>query len=133
MATTIFFWFGFALLIAIWADRRGRSGLGWFLLAATISPLLAGLLLAILGPIQTTGHLAEGPERGQCPHCLELVVIGAHKCKHCGSLIDQEHWANNPPTPAQAIRSRPDPTLERVVLVVLLMIGALVAVSAMIS
>src|SRR5262249_23584073 len=30
------------------ANTRGRSGFGWFLLAAIISPLLAGLLLLAL-------------------------------------------------------------------------------------
>jgi hypothetical protein len=36
------------------ANTRGRSGLGWFLLAVLISPLLAGLLVVALPRLDTT-------------------------------------------------------------------------------
>jgi hypothetical protein len=39
------FWIGFAVVVGVAANSRGRNGVGWGLLAAVISPLLAGLLL----------------------------------------------------------------------------------------
>lgn len=45
MLELVLFWFGFAFVVAIAASARGRNGAGWFLLAALISPLLAGLFL----------------------------------------------------------------------------------------
>jgi hypothetical protein len=44
----VLFWFGFAAIVGVAANSRGRSGGGWFLLAILISPLLAGLLILAL-------------------------------------------------------------------------------------
>ena len=45
-------WISFAILVGVFAEtRRNRSGIGWSFLALLISPLLAGVLLAILKPI----------------------------------------------------------------------------------
>jgi hypothetical protein len=41
----IFFWIGFSVIVAVAANTRGRSAVGWFILAILISPLLAGLLV----------------------------------------------------------------------------------------
>jgi len=41
-------WIIFAIVVAVAAGSRGRSGFGWFFLAAIISPLLALILLLIL-------------------------------------------------------------------------------------
>ena len=44
----VFFWVCFAIIVGVAANTRGRSGLGWFLLAVIISPLLAGLFVLAL-------------------------------------------------------------------------------------
>lgn len=41
----VFLWGVWALIVAIMAPSRGRSGVGWFVLAVLISPLLANILL----------------------------------------------------------------------------------------
>ena len=46
LAVTIWF---FILLPAGMAERRGRSPIGWVLLSVLFSPILACLLLALLG------------------------------------------------------------------------------------
>jgi hypothetical protein len=49
MSTFIFFWLFFCMLVGIFANqRRNRSGIGWFLLALLVSPLVAGLLVAVM-------------------------------------------------------------------------------------
>lgn len=39
---------GLAVVVGVAANTRGRSGLGWFLLALLISPLISGLLVLAL-------------------------------------------------------------------------------------
>ena len=44
-----FVWLVAASLVGLFASvRRNRSGIGWFFLALLISPLLAGIIVAIL-------------------------------------------------------------------------------------
>ena len=72
-----FFWIVFAILVGIFASmRRARNGFGWFLLAMLISPLLAFLLCAALGPSPRS--------RRKCPACAEYIKREAARCKHCG-------------------------------------------------
>lgn len=41
------FWLGFCVLVGYFANKKGRNGFGWFLLAFVISPLFAGIALAM--------------------------------------------------------------------------------------
>jgi hypothetical protein len=55
-------WFVLAFVIGVAAERRGRSGFGWFLLAVLLSPLIAGILLAVF-PDLYMRTLLEEPRR----------------------------------------------------------------------
>jgi cytochrome c oxidase subunit IV len=49
MEMMFLFWIAFALAVGVFANvRRNRNGFGWFVLAIIISPLLAGIFVAIL-------------------------------------------------------------------------------------
>lgn len=48
-------WVVLCLIVAVAARDRGRSGPGWFILAVVISPLLAGLLVLVMGPANKVG------------------------------------------------------------------------------
>jgi hypothetical protein len=48
MLTAIIIWLVLAIVIAVAAARRGRSGLGWLFLSLILSPLVAAILLALL-------------------------------------------------------------------------------------
>ncbi len=41
-------WFGLCILVAFYASHRGRSPIGWGLIAIFISPILAGIALALM-------------------------------------------------------------------------------------
>lgn len=43
------FWLALAVVVGFAASGRGRSGVGWFLIAILISPLLALILLLVMG------------------------------------------------------------------------------------
>jgi|GraSoiStandDraft_16_1057320.scaffolds.fasta_scaffold278542_2 hypothetical protein len=55
----ILLWIGFAVVVGIAANNRGRNCAGWGVLALVISPLLAGLLLLALPRLGPGDPLAE--------------------------------------------------------------------------
>ena len=88
-----FIWFVFAIAVGIWASNRGRSGFGWFLLAVVISPLLAGILLAVTknrAGSDTISTLPSERTHVRCPQCAEFVLPEAKKCKHCGAELNAD-------------------------------------------
>jgi len=46
-------WILLSVAVGIFATRCSRSGLGWFALSLIITPMLAGIFLAILPPLKT--------------------------------------------------------------------------------
>src|SRR6185436_6926933 len=99
------FWFLFAVVVGVIAGARGRSGIGWFILAVIISPLLALILVALLPNAKAAptvpggsdkGHFGPGLHEGRrewnpdrdLRKCPEFVQREARKCKHCGSVIE---------------------------------------------
>jgi hypothetical protein len=58
---TIFvLWFALSILVGVFAHvRRNRDGGGWFILALVISPLIAGILVAVLP--EKAGRIALAP------------------------------------------------------------------------
>ena len=90
------------------SKREGRDGVGWFLLALIISPLVALLLVLVMQkggspdvprpPFTalsrrevrkwqqqrlSSGEPLEGRVR-KCPYCAEFIKLEAIVCKHCG-------------------------------------------------
>jgi hypothetical protein len=60
--TIILFWIGGAIATGMFAHiRRNRNGFGWFVLALLISPILAGIFVAILREKPMPVH-GEGPQ-----------------------------------------------------------------------
>jgi len=85
-ATLIFLsWISFTGLIAWWAKEWGRDWLLWGALALFLSPIIAGIALAVLG--EDEDATIESRDLRKCPQCAELIKAEAIKCKHCGSEI----------------------------------------------
>jgi hypothetical protein len=82
----LFFWVGFAAIIAVIANNKGRNPAGWFFLALLISPLLAGLFLGVSNSVNAQ-PIASGTMK-PCPRCAESVQRAAQVCKHCGHEFD---------------------------------------------
>ena len=88
-----FFWIGFAIAVGIWASNRGRSGFGWFLLSCVISPLLAAIFLAVTKNHAEPKLSSVKPNElthAKCSQCAEFVLPEAHKCKHCGAVLNPD-------------------------------------------
>ena len=87
-------WFVFAVIVGIFASSKGRSGFGYFLLSVVLTPLITGLLVAVLPSLKQSTPDLQGatPETHvRCPDCRELVRADASKCKHCGCALVPQH------------------------------------------
>lgn len=72
-------WVGFAIAVGVLASNKDRSGIGWFLLAVLVSPLIAAIVLLIAG---------EGRAH-RCPFCAEKIKKDARLCPHCRSDLSK--------------------------------------------
>lgn len=77
-------WAALAIVVAVLASNRGRSGLLWFLIAVVISPLIAGLLVLVLSSHALGQEKISTSTHKKCPECAEFVMQDAKVCKHCG-------------------------------------------------
>ncbi len=103
-------WIVVAIVAAIVASNKGRSGLGWFLLCVLLTPL-AILILLVLPSLKPADPQVvrvieggDGQRRVPCPHCAELILPAATVCHFCSRELPAG-WA-----PAQ----EPEPTWLRV-------------------
>jgi len=82
------FWIGFAIAVGVLASNRGRNGLGWFLLACIISPLLAIIFLLVTknqAELPPPSYMPSQDTHVRCKECAEFILPQALKCKHCGA------------------------------------------------
>lgn len=52
-------WLVLAIVVSVAASARGRSGANWFFLAVILSPLIAGLVVAMLPDLRTRKLMDE--------------------------------------------------------------------------
>jgi hypothetical protein len=71
-------WLVLSVLVAVLADARGRSGVGFFLMALSLSPLVAFVWVMV----------ALGGKK--CPHCAERIKREARVCRYCGNSVPHE-------------------------------------------
>jgi Na+/H+-dicarboxylate symporter len=78
-------WLIFAVLVGVYASSKGRSGFGFFLIAALLSPLIGFIIALVVSPIgsKVEQNALEAGDMKKCPSCAELVKIEAKLCKHC--------------------------------------------------
>jgi len=68
------------VLISVWASKLNHSWILWGVISLITSPLIAGIILLIVG----TDH-------PNCPSCKEVVKAGSRICKHCGQRFKESN------------------------------------------
>jgi phosphotransferase system glucose/maltose/N-acetylglucosamine-specific IIC component len=83
MFTTIYIFL--AILVGVYANSKGRSGFGFFLIAALLSPLIGFVIALVISPISSKveQNALDVGDMKKCPSCAELVKTEAKLCKHC--------------------------------------------------
>ncbi|WP_050801810.1 hypothetical protein [Shewanella sp. HN-41] len=78
-------WLILAILVGVYANTKGRSGLGFFLLAVVFSPLIGFIIALVMSPVKGVieANAIQSGDMKKCPDCAELVKAEAKICKHC--------------------------------------------------
>ena len=78
-------WLFCAIVSAVLASNKGRSGAGWFFLGLIVGPF--GFIVAALPPIKKDAQNTESDALRKCPFCAEMIKPDAIKCRFCGSEV----------------------------------------------
>jgi len=81
-----------ALAFGFWCksiyQKKGRSP-GWGFAIGFFLSLIGVIICSVVKPAE--GFRAEPStpktDETKCPHCLEIIKIGASVCKHCGANL----------------------------------------------
>ena len=97
-----FIWFILSLMVGVFANGKGRSAAGFFLLSMLTSPLIGFAVVFALAPHPR--RIQEGLRKGtlrKCPSCGFVAPSGKPLCPKClqprPDIIDVTPLEEDPP------------------------------------
>jgi hypothetical protein len=117
LLTIVMPWIIMSMIAGSIADAKGRSAVGFFLLAFFFTPLV-GVACAVLADRNPEHDRALGLASGtlrQCPQCAEAVRSEALKCRYCLSdlpRLEADRTRSIPGTEARHAPAHLEPRLD---------------------
>lgn len=81
-------WFGLCIGVGVFASNKGRSGIGWFIVAFIFSPLIAGVVLACTKDLSVTEDISRVQMEQQ--HLKDRVVLNEKITEHRLNRVEQD-------------------------------------------
>jgi len=80
-----------ALICPVVASQRGYYGIGWVIYSLLLWPLaLLHLLVLPKNRAAIERRELDSGEFVRCPHCAEVIKLGAKVCRLCGREVAEE-------------------------------------------